>query len=148
MCIKKISFVCLAIFCIVNIACLPSGGKSRYSVNQENNVGGGDIGKHDKDEKSIAPDGNVCKPYTAMTHNANNIIAAGAGHSLWIDENGELWSWGYNYYGQLGRTLIDGRTNDKNPMKVQVYDSDAKLDTTANASPWVGVTAGANDTIA
>ena len=31
-----------------------------------------------------------------------NIIAIGGYHSLGIDKNGKLWSWGYGEYGQLG----------------------------------------------
>ena len=29
-------------------------------------------------------------------------MAAGLNHSLTLKEDGTLWSWGYNYYGQLG----------------------------------------------
>jgi YD repeat-containing protein len=29
-------------------------------------------------------------------------VAAGLNHSLTLKEDGTLWSWGYNYYGQLG----------------------------------------------
>jgi alpha-tubulin suppressor-like RCC1 family protein len=32
----------------------------------------------------------------------NNKIAAGASHSLALDNQGKLYAWGYNYYGQLG----------------------------------------------
>src|SRR5439155_26557258 len=36
-------------------------------------------------------------------------IAAGLNHSLAIKQDGSLWSWGYNYYGQLGL----GNTDDQ-----------------------------------
>ncbi len=43
------------------------------------------------------------------------ILAAGNGHSIAIKDDGTLWSWGYNYYGQLG----DGTTEHKyNPVQV------------------------------
>jgi len=37
------------------------------------------------------------------------VIAAGGGHSLALKEDGTLWAWGANFYGQLG----DGTTIDK-----------------------------------
>ena len=42
-------------------------------------------------------------------------MSAGEKHSLAIDYEGNLWSWGYNIYGQLG----DGTTTEKlNPIKI------------------------------
>ena len=29
-------------------------------------------------------------------------VCCGRDHNLIIDENGNIWSWGYNYYGQCG----------------------------------------------
>jgi alpha-tubulin suppressor-like RCC1 family protein len=37
-------------------------------------------------------------------------ISGGYYHSLAIKQNGTLWAWGFNAYGQLG----DGGNNDKN----------------------------------
>ena len=54
-------------------------------------------------------------------------VAAGYGHSLAIRSDGSLWSWGYNYNGQLGIGSIGDRTI---PMRVN-YDSD-----------WVAIAAG------
>ena len=31
-----------------------------------------------------------------------DIAANGYGHTIGLDDNGQMWSWGYNYYGQLG----------------------------------------------
>ncbi|MCL2504509.1 MAG: hypothetical protein FWE94_07995, partial [Coriobacteriia bacterium] len=54
-------------------------------------------------------------------------VSAGQYHSLGIKEDGSLWAWGYNYYGQLGDgtsgsganknvpTLIDGPAPDGTP---------------------------------
>ena len=43
-------------------------------------------------------------------------ISASGGSSYAIDEEGNLWSWGYNYYGQLG----NGTTaTSKVPQKIQ-----------------------------
>ena len=33
-------------------------------------------------------------------------ITAGSYHTLAIDEDGDLWSWGYNEYGQIGNGSI------------------------------------------
>jgi hypothetical protein len=46
-------------------------------------------------------------------------VAAGAWHSLALDENGTVWAWGYNFFGQLG----DG-INDDSPVPVEVQFSD------------------------
>lgn len=44
-------------------------------------------------------------------------ICSGQQHSLAIDEDGNLWAWGYNEYGQLG----DGTTEDKlTPVQIKV----------------------------
>ena len=43
-------------------------------------------------------------------------FVSGGEHSLAIDENGTLWAWGNNFYGQLG----DGTKTDKNtPVKIK-----------------------------
>ena len=42
-------------------------------------------------------------------------VAAGSNHNLALDKDGTLWSWGYNYRGQLG----NGTTaNSSLPVKV------------------------------
>ena len=42
-------------------------------------------------------------------------ISAGSDHSLALDSEGQIYAWGYNYYGQLG----NGDTTDSNtPVKV------------------------------
>ena len=44
-------------------------------------------------------------------------LSMGNAHTLAIDENGKLWSWGYNHYGQLG----DGTKIDKiSPVKIDI----------------------------
>ena len=44
-----------------------------------------------------------------------NIIAAGLDHAGAIDENGTLWMWGDNTYGQLGN---GGRVSTNTPVKI------------------------------
>jgi len=43
-------------------------------------------------------------------------IAAGSGHSLALDTNGNAWAWGYDGYGQLG----DGGSNSNQFAPVAV----------------------------
>ena len=43
------------------------------------------------------------------------MVAAGSAHTVAIRDDGTLWAWGYNYYGQLG----DGSTTQRNtPVQV------------------------------
>ena len=44
------------------------------------------------------------------------MVAAGSWHSLAIDEDGGLWAWGLNWWGQLG----DGTTVEKHvPTRIK-----------------------------
>lgn len=55
--------------------------------------------------------------------NSNRIVDIWAGHrtSYALDENGTLWSWGYNLYGQLGYPTNTGfRTTDRNRSPKQI----------------------------
>jgi alpha-tubulin suppressor-like RCC1 family protein len=45
-------------------------------------------------------------------------IAAGGSHALAIDSSGNVWAWGYNYYGQLG----NGTANNQSTA-VKVWDA-------------------------
>lgn len=47
-----------------------------------------------------------------------NNVAAGSAHSIALQNNGTVWAWGYNYYGQLG----DGGNSNRN-LPVQVKNS-------------------------
>ena len=60
-------------------------------------------------------------------------ISMGGSHSIAIKNDGTLWAWGYNYYGQLG----DGTTNLR---WTPVQES--------NGSLWSDVSAGENFTVA
>ncbi len=46
---------------------------------------------------------------------SQNIIAAGGNHAGMVDENGSLWMWGDNSYGQLGN---GGTTSTNVPVKI------------------------------
>ena len=54
-------------------------------------------------------------------------VSGGGYHSLAIDEDGNTWAWGYNYYGQLGNNT-NSEINDKanpNPQKVLLNPTEA-----------------------
>jgi alpha-tubulin suppressor-like RCC1 family protein len=59
-----------------------------------------------------------------------STVSAGGLHSLGIRSDGSLWSWGYNYYGQLG--IGEDLVNKWVPTRV------------GNWLDWVAVYAGAN----
>ena len=61
---------------------------------------------------------------------ANDTVASGIGHSLFIKSDGSLWAMGQNNLGQLG----DGTTTDRNsPVKIE-----------ASGVSWVATSSGAS----
>ncbi|KAL2012294.1 hypothetical protein VTN00DRAFT_5012 [Thermoascus crustaceus] len=59
----------------------------------------------------------VCIETGALAGKKIVSVALGQDHSLAISENGEIFSWGSNKYGQLGYNLP--RTNNKNDVPIQ-----------------------------
>ena len=63
--------------------------------------------------------GNNNSSRTAVRENTNNTdwesVSNGYNHTLALDKNGTLWSWGSNYYGQLG---LGTNTNKNTPTRV------------------------------
>jgi alpha-tubulin suppressor-like RCC1 family protein len=57
-------------------------------------------------------------------------IAAGGGHSLFVDSAGNVWACGLNIYGQLG----DGSTTNRKDGVVQILND-------SNGNPFTGATA-------
>lgn len=45
-------------------------------------------------------------------------VAAGDGHSLALRDDGTVWAWGYNFYGQLGNGTNGNGTNSNVPAQV------------------------------
>jgi alpha-tubulin suppressor-like RCC1 family protein len=43
-----------------------------------------------------------CTPVAVYGNHTFCQISGGQNHSIGIDHDGQLWSWGYNLYGQLG----------------------------------------------
>ena len=54
-----------------------------------------------------APTGDVTAPAQTTTGTTYTAIAAGVNHSIGLDADGNLWTWGYGGFGQLG----NGNTN-------------------------------------
>src|SRR5690606_9354298 len=63
-----------------------------------------------------------------------NIVSATGGdsHSLALDDQGVIWSWGENYYGQLG----DGTTNTRTLPKPLSVFNDHKIVAIAGADDY------------
>jgi alpha-tubulin suppressor-like RCC1 family protein len=76
------------------------------------------------------------RTYPVQIGTASNwaAVAAGRQHSLAINANGELWAWGRNNYGQVGRGGSD-TSNQLVPIRV------------GTASDWVAVSAGAGHSL-
>ncbi len=69
-------------------------------------------------------------------------IAAGVYHTVALDDEGNVWTWGDNYFGQLGD---DTRQNEKKPKKTTLekvkkiaagYDHTAVIDEEGNVWTW------------
>ncbi len=74
-------------------------------------------------------------------------ISAGWVHSVALDDNGDVWTWGSNRYGQLGNTTNSGTTNSNPvPTKVDIgvdfgqisggYNHSLALDTNGDVWGW------------
>lgn len=62
------------------------------------------------------------------------FVAAGANHSLAVDEHGAVWAWGRNNYGQLGQ----GNTTDLDvPTQVAAITDAARSVTASTSSSYV-----------
>ena len=69
----------------------------------------------------------ICKPVKIGNEYDWNKISIGGGHILALKNNGTLWGWGYNKYGQLG----DG-TNINKSLPVQI----------GNENNWAEISSG------
>ena len=67
-----------------------------------------------------------------------NLIAAGGSHSMAIRNNGTLWTWGHNYYGQTGMAAYQ---DEYTMYHVQIGAN-------AGAGTWVSVAGNSNYTLA
>lgn len=87
-----------------SLALLKDGTVRSWGANNYGQLGGG------------ATSGNIYQPpVKALDLEGVKAIAAGSHHSLALREDGTVWAWGYNGYGQLG----DGTKTDRHrPVQV------------------------------
>ena len=57
-------------------------------------------------------------PVQALGLTVATAVAAGDGHSLGLKNDGTVWAWGYNFYGQLGNGASGNGTNNSVPVLV------------------------------
>ena len=76
------------------------------------------------------------KRLVCFQQKTNNRIAAGAGHTIFVDDENQVWAWGYNGYGQLGDSSTTSRSG---PVQVNL--------TPLNGSKAVAVAAGENHSL-
>lgn len=97
-----------------SLALKTDGSLWTWGKNDSGQLGDGTITTYyDKFEEKIKINNNKSKPVKIMDDVA--YIAAGTDHSLAVTTDGSLWSWGWNFWGQLG----DGNTISKLfPIKI------------------------------
>lgn len=106
-----------------------SAGDKVYGIDINNQV------------REIYQDGSYSEPINDILYTS---ISCGNGHYLAIDENGNVWSWGKNYWGQVG----NGETGTIIETPVQITDGlyftqvsagdaiSAAIDTNYNVYTW------------
>ena len=120
----------------VNITMIAAGGRHGLALDSGGTVWSWGSNK-DGQLGQVLPDTNIPKPGQVVMDvgNANlpNVIhiAAGGGHSLFVDSAGNVWACGLNIYGQLG----DGSTTNTKVGVVQVLKNGNP------ATPLTGATA-------
>jgi len=119
----------------VEVTAVAAGPNHAFAVDTSGNLwawgsgtggvlGLGNATSHNIPQQVTNPDGALWKS-----------VAAGANHTLAIDEDGDLWSWGANGQGQLGRAV-----NPANPGNVPRQ--------VGSATSWQSVAAGENYSLA
>ena len=54
-------------------------------------------------------------------------VSAGGFHSLGVKTDGSLWTWGQNYYGQLGTGTSSTQQSESNPVPVKIMEGVATV---------------------
>jgi alpha-tubulin suppressor-like RCC1 family protein/uncharacterized protein YfaP (DUF2135 family) len=86
---------------------------------------------------------NKCSPTRIATFSNWKSVSAGSQHTVAIKSDGTLWSWGDNFYGQLGEGPV--RYFYAGPVNYIDRDSPTKIGTRMD---WQSVSAGSNHTMA
>ncbi|MBH9981121.1 MULTISPECIES: InlB B-repeat-containing protein [Bifidobacterium] len=67
----------------------------------------------------------LLNPNDASTGLKAKQVIGGGNHSLAIDENGNIWTWGSNEYGQLGNGSIGSWTSNPTPKQMMLEPNNA-----------------------
>jgi alpha-tubulin suppressor-like RCC1 family protein len=78
----------------------------------------GEIGNNNTSTSGVSTPTQVLESDGVTPLSGISEVAAGGSHCLAIDSSGNIWAWGYNYYGQLG----DGTTTDRTTA-VEVWNT-------------------------
>ena len=106
----KIKLICCGLYCTMI-----------YKNNGEL-IGIGDNNYGELCIKTVGVSGNIYEPVLLMTDLEIKSIACGYNHSMILKNNGELYVYGSNFFGQLG--LED--TKEKNELKLLMKDPEIK----------------------
>jgi alpha-tubulin suppressor-like RCC1 family protein len=86
-----------------------------WGSNSNGQLGDGTTGAAASKSNPVQVVSETNDPFTGVI-----AVAAGANHSLAMRNDGTVWTWGYNNYGQLGNGTSGSGTNKPTPVKVTV----------------------------
>ena len=104
---------------------ISAGGSHSLAIDEDGNLWS--WGLNSKGQLGIGTNDDKLVPTKITIEEEQNKkwkqVSAGDQYSLAIDEDGNLWSWGYNHNGELG----DGTTGEKNvPTKITIEGEENK----------------------
>ena len=122
---------------------ISAGGYHTVAIDEEGNVytwgdnGDGQLGDGTTNYSEVP----ICISNKENELKGKKIISISAGgyHTVAIDEEGKVYTWGYNYYGQLG----DGTTEESN-VPICISDKDNEL----KGKKIINISAGGDHTVA
>src|SRR5579864_7739964 len=76
------------------------------------------FGNNSFGQLGIAGGGNISVPQT-LSIPGTTAVSASSGHGLALKNDGTVWAWGLNRYGELGNTT-NNNNSGPNPTPVQV----------------------------
>ncbi|NEW09315.1 hypothetical protein GK047_25555 [Paenibacillus sp. SYP-B3998] len=96
-----------------------------WGYNSNGQIGDGSSNVYEKDG-SLKDSQNKPEPVKIDGFNGNiNFVSAGFKHSVALTENGEVYVWGWNQYGQLGNgTTVDSKIPVKNKLNAKIIKID------------------------
>ena len=64
---------------------------------------------------------------STAAHAANPAVAAGGYHSIALKDDGTIWTWGLNFYGQIGDGTFGDYTNKSTPVHIAGIENIIKI---------------------